>query len=603
LDGLSLLFSPYKLFVKPHPFFLVLLSLATLAAAQVDESDPEVLREINGFFGPGSTGPFRCQNGIVTSSSAHATLAGVEILRAGGNAFDAAVAVQFALGVTEPYGSGIGGGLFAMGFTANNGGVFSLDGREEAPADFRLERFMQKDGKTLIPARDRFSGGNAVGVPGTLAACVLLLRDHGTMTLAQTLEPAIRLARDGFRISEAFAANLSQHWDRLSKFPASRKLFGREDGGPLRKGDFFQNPDLAETLSQIAEKGAEWFYRHELAGEIVNSVRGDSIAPGVLSLPDLENYRPVYRTPIRSQFQEYEIFGMGMPSSGGVTLALMFNMLEEAGLSGSLTAPDPGILIDIQNLAFADRNQFMGDADHTDVPVDALLAKSYAKNRMRLLSKDKALSVPVEAGLPAAEESPSTTHFCVVDNQRNAISVTSTIEQHFGSGLTVPGRGFQLNNQLTDFTLEKDAANAPGTGLRLRRTALPPGNESLGGKRPRSSMTPTLVLKDDKIFLVIGSPGGSRIIGVVFNALIHRLVMGENIQQAVNSPRIIARNGPPELETPLLGNDELVHELVNRGYHLQDAQAVGAVQAIEVTPAGWLLGAADPRREGVVLGY
>jgi gamma-glutamyltranspeptidase/glutathione hydrolase len=558
---------------------------------------------------------------MVTSSSNQATFAGLEILRAGGNAFDAAAAVQMVLCVTEPYASGLGGGLFAMGYDADTGKIFALDAREESPKAFHAGRFQTDKGK-LIRFRDRITGGNSVGVPGTLAAFIKLQAEHGTMSLAEICQPAIRIARDGFRVPETFAANLQHHWDRLSQFPESKRLFSRPDGSPLQAGDLHQNPELADTLALIAEKGAAIFYHGEIAHDIVEAVQTDPIRPGVITLEDMARYQPVERAPVEVTFNNYTVYGMPMPSSGGATLGLMLNLLQAHGFENLQWGEVDtfSLLLNIQNLAFADRNHYMADADFIDVPVAGLLDPAYANERAQLLNSEKAIPTPIKAGLPngavtpplpqqLGHESLSTTHFSVVDRERNMISITSTLEQHFGSCVAVPGRGFLLNNELTDFNssqYDKDgqlAANRPTAGLRPRRTALGSVAKELGGKRPRSSMSPTIVLKEGQPYLVIGSPGGSRIIGVVFNALLNSLIFDFDLQAAINAPRVIGRNGRPEMESPLYRNTTLRTALQERGFKMVDAQAAGAVQAIRINSDAWLEGAADPRREGLALGY
>jgi len=605
----------------PTLFGFFLLSVFPLAAQPaVDISDPEVIREVASRFGPGPASSFLAENVMVTSASPHATLAGLEILRRGGNAVDAAVAVQFALMVAEPYGSGLGGGFFAVGFNQASGEVYALDAREEAPEGFTEDRLRQASGR-VIPFRRRITGGNAVGVPGTLDGSVRLLETFGTLTLEEVLRPAIRLARGGVPVTATFAANLEQHWDRLVQFPESARLFSSPVGGPLRMGDLHVNPDLADTLEALGRHGADYFYRGPLSVEMVVAVRGDSIQPGLMGLSDLANYRAVFREPVKSSFKGYTVFGMPMPSSGGVTVALMLNLFEASG-SGDLLPGTPEFvrrMIDIQNVAFADRNRFMGDADFVRLPQEGLLDPEYAARRA-LLFTGAQFPVPAPPGEPvgwieaeaanrALSGEEQTTHFTVVDADRNIISFTGTIEQHFGSGITVPGRGFLLNNQLTDFDVspasagESLAPNRPESRRALRRTALRGDENTLGGKRPRSSMSPTLVFKGETPVLALGSPGGSRIIGTVFQAVLYILQYGMDVQEAVNFPRVMSRNGPAELESPLFRNEKLLQALRDKGVEPVDGRAFGAVQAVRIRQDGWLEGAADPRREGSALGY
>lgn len=610
-----------------HPFPKLVTILACVAVtapafAQVlDPSDPEAKREIRDSFGPGATGPYQARNGMVSTSSHHATMAALETLRAGGNAFDAAAVAQFVLNVAEPYASGIGGGAFMVLYDAKSGRVINIDGREEAPRDFHPDAFRDDQGK-IIPYRDRTTGGNSVGVPGTLATTAYLLEKFGTLTLAEALQPAIRLAREGFFIPEPFARNLASHVDRLRHYPASMELFFRPDGTPLQKGDLFRNPEFADTLELIAEKGISVFYEGELAEEIVATVQDDYLRPGVLAPEDLANYRPVQREPVSVNYRGYEVYGMNLPSSGGPTLGLILNLLEGSSFAEEIpfSVDSIHLMADAQNLAFADRNRYMGDADFAEVPLEGLLDKGYADERRQLLNTDRALPVPAAPGLPAgaqgtnagiihAQEGLSTTHFSVVDRDRNVASITSTIEQHFGSALVVPGRGFLLNNELTDF--DADAydeegnlvPNAPEGGRKKRRTALGTAAATTGGKRPRSSMTPTIVLRDGEPRLALGSPGGSRIIGITLNVLLNVIDHGMDVQTAINSPRAIARNGPLELEAPHYHNRVLREGLESRGFDVKNGQAVGSVQAIQIDENGWLYGAADPRREGLAVGY
>lgn len=610
-----------------HRFFLIVAVLPLLIfktsgfSQSIDPSDPDVIREIRDSFGPGAAGPYLAKNAMVSTASHQATIAALEILRAGGNAFDATAVAQFVLNVTEPYASGIGGGAFLVLYDSKSSQVINIDGREEAPAGFGPDAFLDEEGN-LIPYNQRITGGNSVGVPGTLASMAYLLENYGTITLAEALEPAIRIARDGFVVTEPFARNVSAHVERLRNYPASAELFFRPDGTPLQAGDLFRNPDLADTFEQIAREGISVFYEGEIAQEMVAAVQNDRLQPGLLSIEDLANYRPVEREPISVTYRGYEIFGMNLPSSGGITLGETLNLLERTDFDAAdlWSADSIHLMADAQNLAFADRDRYLADADFVDVPVEGLLDKDYAKERAEVLGTEKALSTPVSFGIPPGaeekhagtvtiEEGISTTHFSIVDRDRNVASITTTIEQHFGSGIVVPGRGFLLNNELTDFdgtAYREDgklAANAPEGVRKERRTALGSAAETIGGKRPRSSMTPTIIFRDGEPRYALGSPGGSRIIGVTLNVLLNVIDHGMDVQTAINSPRAISRNGPLELEAPLYRNRELRNELERRGFTVRNAGAFGSVQAIEIGEDGWLRGAADPRREGLAVGY
>lgn len=555
------------------------------------------------------------ETGMVSTSNQYATLVGLEILQSGGNAVDAMVAIQLALTVTEPYASGIGGGCFIMLRDAATGSVVALDGREEAPAAYHGAVFLDAHGDA-IPFDERSTGGMPVGVPGTLAAMSRALDEYGTMSLADLAAPAIRLARDGFVLDRGFAREIAANRERLARFPHSAALYLTPDGDARPFGATFRNPDLADTLLLIATEGVEAFYTGAIARDIVGAVRMAPYNPGVVKMDDLARYRAVYREPVRSEYRGYEVVGMNMPTSGGAALAMMLNLLEGVDLpSGEWGSLDTvSRIADAQNIVFADRNAFMGDADFVDVPLQELLSKDYARARRGLMRPFNAVPTPVSPGdlgvTPSVgtAEGGHTTHFCVVDGDRNVVSVTTTIERYFGSAMTVPGRGFLLNNELTDFETRalsdgRFVANAPAGGVRPRRTALGNDADTYGGKRPRSSMAPTIVLRDGQPVLAVGSPGGSTIIGTTLNVILNVLDFGMDVQEAVNAPRVIARNGAVDIESRLFANTGLVQGLRAKGFEVRDAGSVGAAQAIGIAEDGSLRGAADPRKEGLALGY
>lgn len=574
--------------------------------------------------GPGQSGATMAENGMVSTSNRYATLAGIETLRQGGNAVDAAAVVQFVLTVTEPYASGIGGGLFMMIYDAESGDVIAIDGREEAPAGYTPDVFLDEDGNP-IPFFTRATGGNAVGVPGTLAAIARGLEEYGTLSLAEAMAPAINLARNGYTIDQTFADTIAFNAERIALFPATAELYLDEEGNPLPMGSVIVNEDLANTLELIAEEGIDVFYEGEIADDIVAAVQTSPVNPGVMELEDLAGYRAVQRTPVTTNYRGYDVYGMNMPTSGGTTLMLMLNLLEGFDM-GSMQHGGLDYLsamINVQNIAFADRNQYMADADFVDVNVAGLIDPGYARERRALIDGlMDAVVTPVAPGEPPViepeaeegmafginwedTESTSTTHFSIVDSERNMVSITSTIELLFGSSVLVPGRGFLLNNELTDFSsrpVDADGnpiANAP-TGERAeRRTALGEDAETIGGKRPRSSMNPTLVLRNGEPFLALGSPGGSRIIGYVFNVLVNVIDYDMELQAAVNAPRVVARNGTATIDNPWFELN--AGGLEARGFAVSEGNT-GSVQAILVRD-GMLFGAADPRREGLALGH
>lgn len=592
---------------------LVLFALPTLGLAQT-----------------GGMGSITAPEGMVSTSNRYATLAGVETLRRGGNAIDAMAVVQFVLTVTEPYASGIGGGAFIMIYDAESGEVLALDAREEAPEAFTPDAFLDENGDPLPFFEERVPGGNSVGVPGTLYGVARALEEYGTLTLAEAVQPAVNLARDGFVIDAYFAEQIENTRERLELFPSSVELFFDENGEPLPAGTVIVNNDLADTLELIGEEGIEAFYGGEIGADIVDAVQNAPVSPGVMEISDLESYRAVYREPVTTNYRGYDVYGMNMPTSGGTSLMMMLNVLEAFDLNsmghGSLDYLTT--MANAQNIVFADRNAYMADADFVDVNVAGMLDEGYARERRGLIeSTFAAVPVPVAPGTPPVveegvdeaafdiysplghvdTESVTTTHFSIIDNERNMVSVTSTIEQFFGSGLVVPGRGFLLNNELTDFSARPtDAdgnpiANAPAGGKMERRTALGDDAETLGGKRPRSSMAPTLVLRDGQPFMAVGSPGGSRIIAYNLNVITNVIDFGMDPQQAVNQPRVVSRNGSMNLDSEWY-TPAIVGALEARGFSVNEGNT-GSVQAVVVGDDGMLLGAADPRRNGVALGH
>lgn len=576
----------------------------------------------------GQLGPTFGRHGMVSTSNRYATLAGIEVLRQGGNAIDAAAAVQFVLNVAEPYASGIGGGLFMMVYLAETGEVIAIDGREEAPAGYTPDVFLNENGEP-IPFFERATGGNSVGVPGTLAAVNRALEEYGTLELADVLQPAIQLARNGYTLDSVYAQTLVDNADRVKQFAGTAELYYDADGNPLPTGAVIVNEDLATTFEIIAAEGIGAFYGGEIGQDLVDAVQNSEVNPGVMTLEDLEGYLAVKREPVMTTYRGYEVYGMNMPTSGGTTLMLMLNLLEgfdmqamEWGSADYLTT-----MANVQNIAFADRNAFMADADFVDVNVAGLLDKGYANQRRGLiLNPMLAVPTPVAPGEPPIiepedeasfninwgipvndTESVSTTHFSIVDQWGNMVAVTTTIELLMGSGVTVPGRGFLLNNELTDFSeFPVDANGNPianaTTGERAeRRTALGDDATTVGGKRPRSSMAPTLVLRDGQPVMALGSPGGSAIIGYVFNVLVNILDYGMNIQEAVNAPRIVARNGRITLDNAWF-IPENASILTARGFGVAGGNT-GSVQVVLIGEDGTRYGAADPRRQGLALGH
>jgi len=541
-----------------------------------------------------------------------ASRAGVEILKAGGNAIDAMVAVQMALNVVEPQSSGLGGGCFILYHDTKSGKTYCIDGREETPAGGRREDFLDARGKLIA---EPLTGGVPVGVPGTVAAMWLAHSRWGKLSATRVLEPAIRLAEDWIGITPRLQVAIAVHQKRFLRFPASKKLFLHDDGSVPELGEVRKNPDLGRTLRLLAEQGPKVFYEGEIARDIVKAVREALFQPGRLSLEDLKGYRAVLREPVRFNYRGHEIVSAPPPGSGGLTLGLILGTLEGENVKtmkpGSVEEID--LLARAGAVAFADRNAYLGDQDWcADFDMRALLQPDYVKARREAAHAMR----PGEKVAPGGKaeksdgsglEGEHTTHFSIIDAERNVVSCTTTIEHGMGSAVVVPGRGFLLNNELTDFDLERATGpNALDAARHARRTAL--GDEkTVGGKRPRSSMTPVIVFRDGKPWLTTGSPGGSRIIGITAQVLVNVIDHEMDMQEAINAPRVNAQNGPLSLEVLYPRRKALETTLRERGWKIQEQkpwyEAWGGAQGVRVRPDGTLEGGADPRREGVVRGY
>ena len=536
------------------------------------------------------------RGGMAATANPHATRAALAILRAGGSALDAAIAAEMVLGLVEPQSSGIGGGAFLLYYDQASRAVSAYDGRETAPAAATPELFLGPDGEPL-GFFEALVGGRAVGVPGLLRMLELAHRRHGALPWADLFQPAIRLARAGFRVSPRLHYLIGRD-KYLKDQPAARAYFLLPDGRPKPVGQVLTNPEYAATLTRIAAAGADAFYQGPIARDIVATVTGHAANPGLLSLADLAGYQAKRRFPLCRPYRRFRVCGMPPPTSGGATVLEILGLLEPFAISrlapGSASAVH--LIAEASRLAFADRNRYLADSDFVAVPIRGLLDRSYLKARARRIDPDRA-GARAAPGLPAerrgglitgrSPERPSTTHLTIADGAGNVVSMTASVEYAFGSHLMV--RGFLLNNQLTDFSFRpKDA-----TGLVANRVE--------PGKRPRSSMAPTIVLDRDGGFrLGLGSPGGSRIIGYVAATLIAVLDWSQDIQTAIAAPHFVNRNGPTDLEqgTAL---EALAPELEALGHEVRIRPLNSGLHGIERTPAGWR-GGADPRREGTVGG-
>jgi gamma-glutamyltranspeptidase/glutathione hydrolase len=541
--------------------------------------------------------PVIAQNWMVAAANPLAVEAGARILEQGGSAADAMVAVQTVLGLVEPQSSGLGGGAFLVWYDAKSGRLTTLDARETAPLAATPTYFQDENGEPL-EFFDAVVGGRSVGTPGTPALLEAAHRRWGKANWGSLFEDAIKLAEDGFEVSPRLAGLVAEDSDRLGRFPATKAYFF-PDGNAIAAGATLRNPDYAHVLRRLAAEGSDAFYKGEIAEGIVDTVRSAEGNPGLLSAEDLARYRVIERPAVCADYRDHDICGMGPPSSGALTVGQILGMLGGYDLAAlGAESPESWRLIgDASRLAFADRGRYMADSDFVPVPTEGLVAPDYLSERGKLLSGDDALP-EVSAGSPgwshamlwgqdSAIEFPSTSHISIVDADGNALSMTTTIENGFGSRLFT--QGFLLNNELTDFSFEThDDAGYPIA------------NRLEPGKRPRSSMAPSIVMKDDRPVLVIGSPGGSRIIGYVAKAIIGHLDWGLDVQQAIALPNVVNRFGPMDVEA---GTDAaaLTQPLTDLGFDVNETDLTSGLHGIAITPEG-LSGGADPRREGIALG-
>jgi gamma-glutamyltranspeptidase/glutathione hydrolase len=534
--------------------------------------------------------PVAAQHGMVASSEPQASEAGVEILRAGGNAVDAAVAVGFALAVTYPAAGNIGGGGFML-IRLASGEAVVVDYREEAPAAASPTMYLDARGE-LVPESTTV-GARAVGVPGTVAGLALAEQKYGKLGLARVLEPAIRLARRGFPVSYSLSQSFSSGHQLLSKFEESRRIFLRGDRF-YAPGETFEQPELARTLQEIAQRGPDAFYRGRVAEAIVRAM---GKYHGLITLADLAQYQAKIRQPLRGHFRGYEILAIPPPSSGGVILIEMLNVLEPLDLGPPNSYQSIHLIAETMRRAYADRAAYLGDADFVSVPVAGLTSPQYAARLRGEILQAKA-EAPVRPGSPQLFESSQTTHYSVVDAEGNAVANTYTLNGGHGSGITVEGAGFLLNNEMDDFAAKPGVPNMSGL-VQGEANAIAPR------KRPLSSMTPTIVHRDGRVRLVLGSPGGGTIINTVLQVLLNVLVFQMDIRQAVSAPRFHDQWMPDRLMLERLGfSADTLQKLREAGYPLDFVYGLGDCEAIEVDPqSGWRFGAADPRSDGKAVGY
>ncbi|MFF3244774.1 gamma-glutamyltransferase [Streptomyces sp. NPDC002870] len=543
--------------------------------------------------------------GAVASVDADASAVGIDVLRRGGNAVDAAVATAAALGVTEPYSAGIGGGGFFVYYDAKSRKVHTVDGRETAPRAADSSLFLES-GKP-IPFEEGMTSGLGVGTPGTPATWETALDDWGTRSLRQLLQPAERLAKDGFTVDATFRSQTQANQARFADFPDTAELF--LPGGQLPVvGSVFKNPDLARTYKELGRKGAGALYRGELAEDIVDTVRKPPVRddatrivrPGDLTVQDLRSYETERRAPTKLTYRGLDVYGMAPSSSGGTTVGEALNILERTDLSKATQAQYLHRFIEASRISFADRGRWVGDPAFEDVPVKELLSQRFADSRGCLIKDDAVLTSPLAPGdprrpaacgtsgpaAPTTYEGENTTHLTAADKWGNVVAYTLTIESTGGSGITVPGRGFLLNNELTDFSF------APAN------PAVHDPNLPGPGKRPRSSMSPTIVLDHGRPVLALGSPGGATIITTVLQTLTGHLDRGLPLVEAIAAPRASQRNqATTELE-PELWNSPLRAELEAIGHAFRQNPEIGAATGVQRLPDGRWLAAAEKARRG-----
>jgi gamma-glutamyltranspeptidase/glutathione hydrolase len=537
-----------------------------------------------------------------------ASKVGMQVLDNGGNAVDAAVATAAALGVTEPYSCGIGGGGFMVVYRSSDRSVSTIDSRETAPAAFQPDSFIDPATGQPVPFDERVTSGLGVGVPGTIRGWEQALGKFGSVPLSELLQPSIRLANRGFMVDQTYRQQTLDNLARFRDFSSTRETFLVKGDAP-RVGSTFRNPDLAATYGRIAGSGGNAFYSGQTAAAIVDTVRRPpvvagatrNVQPGLMKAKDLAGYRSRERAPTVSSYRGLQVYGMGPPSSGGSTVGEALNILEGYPLAGMYSDDalrDDALhrYLEASRYAFADRGAYLGDPDYVYVPLKGLLSDGFAAERRSLIT-DQAAQSPVAPGNPypyddgsgsvsmkasTAVEGPSTTHLTVSDKWGNIVSYTFTIEQTGGSAITVPDHGFILNNELTDFEPTPGLANSPA-----------------GGKRPRSSISPTIVTSDGEPILALGSPGGSTIITTVLQILVNDVDFGMTLPQAIAAPRASQRNtAETSAEPAFLSTSEASLLQSDHGQKFVSTPEIGAATGIAFLPGGTVQAAAEPTRRG-----
>ncbi|MRN38069.1 gamma-glutamyltransferase [Neisseria sp. N95_16] len=531
---------------------------------------------------------------MAASANPLATEAGYEILKRGGSAIDAMIAMQITLSLTEPQSSGLGGGAFLVYWDNKAKKLTTFDARETAPKSATPQLFLDENGKPLEFMK-AVVGGRSVGVPGIPKLLEDTHKRYGKLPWQSLFDRPIQLAEQGFAVSPRMSQSIEQNKESLQRYPQTAAYF-LPNGAPLAAGTMLKNPEFAQSVKLLSKEGSAPFYHGKPAQNMVNTITGAPDNPGKITLADFKNYRVIERTPVCSPYREYEVCGMGAPSSGGIALSQILGILQTKDMKklGAENIHSWRWIGDASRVAFADRDYYVADPDFVTVPTKALISQSYLNSRAQeIRATDKALpqinagklSNQFAAGKPA--ELPSTSHIVVVDKEGNVVSMTTSIENAFGS--TLMANGYLLNNELTDFAF--NPANAEGKVV---------ANSVAGGKRPRSSMAPTIVMKNGKPYMAVGSPGGSRIIGYVAKTLVAHIDWGMDIQTAISLPNMLNRGSSYEIEQNTAAT-EYAPQLEQLGYKVQVRDLNSGVQGIVIGQDG-LQGGADPRREGKVMG-
>ena len=535
--------------------------------------------------------PVMGRSGMVASHNVLSSKIAAEILSNGGNAIDAGAALGFALAVTLPRAGNIGGGGFMLLHVAKLNKTIAIDFRETAPSAARQEMFFDDDGNVVLDETYRFSHKSSA-IPGSVAGLAHIVEEYGTMTLAEVLAPAIRLARDGIEVTYDLAADLAFS-QRLKNNPASLRKFYKPDGSNYEVGEIFKQPDLAWTLSEIAAEGVDAFYRGSVAKKIVADMEAHN---GLITFEDLANYKVVEREPVRGTYRGYDIAAMPAPSSGGTHVIQMLNILENFPLAdmGAESADALHLMAEAMKFSYADRSKYLGDPDFVEVPTETLVSKSYAKDIASKISMDKALSSDeIAPGDLAIYESDETTHYSVVDSEGNMVGNTYTLMFSFGSGVVIEGTGILMNNNMGNFTLRSDIPDAFGL-MGSENNLIRPN------RRPVSSMSPVLVSRDNKPVLMTGSPGGSKIISANMQMILNVLEFGMNIADASVAPRIHHQWRPDALEIESGISPDTVSLLMDKGQSIKFSQRsvnMGSLQTV-MWKDGFFYGFSDPRRPG-----